>query len=51
MHPAALNMLRVEEEEMDQSCGTSGPAKITPPVGAPVCVWCTALTQLRLSQN
>ena len=29
---AALNRLRTEEEELEQSCGTSGPAKITPPV-------------------
>lgn len=34
MLAAALNRLRTEEEELEQSCGTSGPAKITPPVGA-----------------
>jgi len=31
MLAAALNRLRTEEEELEQSCGTSGPAKITPP--------------------
>lgn len=35
MLAAALNRLRTEEEEMEQSCGTSGPAKIMPPVGVP----------------
>lgn len=34
MLAAALNRLRTEEEELEQSCGTSGPAKITPPVSA-----------------
>jgi len=31
MLAAALDRLRVEEEELEQSCGTSGPAKVTPP--------------------
>ena len=35
MLAAALNRLQVEEEELEQSCGTSGPGKITPPVSAP----------------
>jgi hypothetical protein len=35
---AALNWLPVEEEEVGQSCGTSGPTKITLPVSAPACV-------------
>lgn len=34
MLAAALNRLRIEEEELEQSCGTSGPAKITS-VGTP----------------
>ena len=33
MLAAALNRLRTEEEEMEHSCGTSGPAKIIPQVG------------------
>jgi len=35
MLAAALSRLQAEEEQMEQSCGTSGPAKILPPVGAP----------------
>ena len=35
MLAAALSRLRAEEEKMEQSCGTSGPAKILPPVGVP----------------
>jgi len=35
MLAAALSRLQTEEEEMEQSCGTSGSAKITPPVGTP----------------
>ena len=35
MLAAALSRLRTEEEEMEQSCGTSGPAKVMPPVGDP----------------
>lgn len=35
MLAAALDRLRVEEEELEQSCGTSGPGKITPPVSVP----------------
>ncbi|KAF9784985.1 WLM domain-containing protein [Thelephora terrestris] len=34
MLAAALNRLRTEEEEMEQSCGTTGPAKAAP-VGTP----------------
>lgn len=40
MLAAALNRLRIEEEELEQSCGTSGPAKITP-VSAPANAWQT----------
>jgi hypothetical protein len=38
MLAAALNRLRVEEEVVESSCGTSGPAKVTLPVGVPACV-------------
>ena len=34
MLAAALHRLRVEEEELEQSCGTSGPAKVMPPVSS-----------------
>jgi hypothetical protein len=37
MLAAALNRLQVEEEGMEQSGGTSGPANVTPPVGVPPC--------------
>ena len=39
MLAAALNRLRTEEEELEQSCGTSGPAKITPPVSTLSYFW------------
>jgi len=32
---AALDRLRAEEEELEQSCGTSGPARVMPPVTSP----------------
>jgi hypothetical protein len=46
MLATALNRLQVEEEKMEQSYGTSGPAKVTPTVGAPAYVQQVALTQL-----
>ena len=51
MLAAALHRLRIEEEELEQSCGTSGPAKITPPVSAPILRMVDASAELSFSQK